>query len=203
MLNRISLRISTEIMKRAWNIRYGQEVYTYGIEIILSTLAEIISILISAIVFSSFIEGIIFVIVFSSLRLFAGGYHAETYKKCFGVTLGVFLLTLSIANVTSKLFCEKIFWVLLCLVSIYIITRAPVLNKNQPLSEHEILINVKIVSIICIICIFINIEFLQYNKALLSMMVCTICSVAVLMLITDIIKTKGGKKKHGNYCKDY
>lgn len=50
MLNRISLRISTEIMKRAWNIRYGQEVYTYGIEIILSTLAEIISILISAIV---------------------------------------------------------------------------------------------------------------------------------------------------------
>ena len=46
MLNRISLRISTEIMKRAWNIRYGQEVYTYGIEIILSTLAEIISILI-------------------------------------------------------------------------------------------------------------------------------------------------------------
>lgn len=190
-------------MKRAWNIRYGQEVYTYGIEIILSTLAEIISILISAIVFSSFIEGMIFVIVFSSLRLFAGGYHAETYKKCFGVTLGVFLLTLSIANVTSKLFCEKIFWVLLCLVSIYIITRAPVLNKNQPLSEHEILINVKIVSIICIICIFINIEFLQYNKALLSMMVCTICSVAVLMLITDIIKTKGGKKKHGNYCKDY
>ena len=113
------------------------------------------------------------------------------------------ILTLSIANVTSKLFCEKIFWVLLCLVSIYIITRAPVLNKNQPLSEHEILINVKIVSIICIICIFINIEFLQYNKALLSMMVCTICSVAVLMLITDIIKTKGGKKKHGNYCKDY
>lgn len=78
MLNRISLRISTEIMKRAWNIRYGQEVYTYGIEIILSTLAEIISILISAIVFSSFIEGMIFVIVFSSLRLFAGGYHATS-----------------------------------------------------------------------------------------------------------------------------
>ena len=31
MLNRISLRISTEIMKRAWNIRYGQEVYTCSV----------------------------------------------------------------------------------------------------------------------------------------------------------------------------
>lgn len=200
MLNRAALSISTKIMERVPDLRYDRTVYIYGVEIILSTLLEIISILVSAIFLSSFIKGIVFIVVFFTLRIFAGGYHAETYKKCFCITCGVFLAVLLIANIVLKLSDEKILWVLLYLAITYIIVRAPVLNKNQPLSKSEIVNNVKLTTIFGVGYIFICIGFLQYNKELLSMTICTICSVAVLMLITDIIKSEGGKKEYGIHC---
>lgn len=197
MLNRVALNISSQIMKRASNLQYGQEVYIYGVEIILSTFIEVISVIISSILFSSFIKGLIFIIIFFTFRLFTGGYHAETYKKCFFITLGVFWTVSLSADITSKIFCKKILLDLLFLSLIYIIGRAPVINKNQPLNKEEIIRNLKLTSLFGVGYIFICINLVWENKELLSMVVCTICSVAVLMLITDIIKLKEENNKHG------
>ena len=58
------------------------DIYKYGIEITLSTILNILIILILSLIYGSFFTGIIFLLVFIPLRKFTGGYHADTYMKC-------------------------------------------------------------------------------------------------------------------------
>ena len=83
MLNRISSKLAEELLKRAGHVDYSCDVYVYGIEILISTLSEIAVILISASLFASFQEGAMFIILFFTLRVFSGGYHAKTYRRQF------------------------------------------------------------------------------------------------------------------------
>jgi accessory gene regulator B len=190
MLNKIAIKLSAEMLKKAEKVNYSQEVYIYGIEIMLSTLLEIIAILVSALLFSALKEGIIFIFLFMSLRIFSGGYHAETYRKCFRVTVGSFWATLFVANVSANLFEEKILYCFLAFASIYIILRAPIVNKNQPLSSMKIVKNRRRTVITLMFHLTLINEFLQSDKRLMSMAILTIGLVAAYMLITDINNTE-------------
>lgn len=200
MLNKISMKLSTELLRRVDKARYSQDVYVYGVEIILSTLLEIVTILVSAALVSAVEAGVIFIVLFSSLRIFTGGYHAETYRKCFVVTVSSFWGAFLIANIISSIFANEVLYFLLLLVVIYIIARAPILNENQPLSNVKVVKNGKMATITLMIHLVLISRFLQYNEKMMNMAIVTISLVAVYMLITDINKIKGGTKD-GNYCK--
>ena len=104
MLNKISTKLAEELLfKGAEWITYGKEVYIYGIEIILSTLIEMVTILLLAALFSEITEGLIFIGGFFFLRIFSGGYHADTYRKCFLVTIGAFLSILILTEILNNL----------------------------------------------------------------------------------------------------
>lgn len=183
------MKLSTELLRRVDKAKYSQEVYVYGIEIILSTLLEVVTILISALLISAVEAGVIFIVIFSSLRIFTGGYHAETYRKCFVVTVGSFWGAFLIANIISSIFTNEVLYFPLLLVVIYIIARAPVLNENQPLSNVKIVKNGKMAAITLIIHLVLISSFLQYDEILMNMAIVTISLVAVYMLITDINKS--------------
>lgn len=53
-------------------------IYQYGTELTISTAAAVASILLLAALLGNLLWGIIFLIVFISLRLPGGGYHAST-----------------------------------------------------------------------------------------------------------------------------
>lgn len=56
MLNKIAVKLSDEMLKKVGKVNYSQEVYVYGIEIMLSTLLEIAAILISSTMISALEE---------------------------------------------------------------------------------------------------------------------------------------------------
>lgn len=75
------------------------EIYVYGFDFLFTTTLSAISILILASPFKSFLNGVIFILTFFIMRMFAGGYHAETHWGCFLVTNTVFLLSLVLDRV--------------------------------------------------------------------------------------------------------
>lgn len=88
MLNKVSSKLAKRIADGSE--RRKEAVYTYGIEIILSTMIGISSILIVSGLLHEFKLGVIFLLVFAPLRVFTGGYHAVTYFRCFLISNGVF-----------------------------------------------------------------------------------------------------------------
>ena len=76
MLNKISNRLAQSLIKSMRDVRYDQEVYVYGFELVISTLACWTTIMITSLLLSNVVSGVVFIATFSTLRIFAGGYHA-------------------------------------------------------------------------------------------------------------------------------
>lgn len=69
----------TDFLYRHCNLPIGRKsVYVYGAELFFSTSFGTISILLIAVLAGQFISGILFLLVFISLRIFVGGFHAST-----------------------------------------------------------------------------------------------------------------------------
>ena len=62
----------------------------YGINIFFSSFFEIFSILLIAAFIGNFIETLLLFGAFIPLRIYAGGYHADTKMKCYLISLGMY-----------------------------------------------------------------------------------------------------------------
>lgn len=199
MLNRISTKLTIKLLRRINQTDYSYDVYVYGIEIILSTLVEIAVILSLATLFSEILEGVLFIGTFFSLRIFSGGYHAETYQKCFLVTTGAFLCVQIITKIACDLHLEIAIQILLLIAGAYIIFYAPVLNKNQPISKLKEIKNGKMASIITLFQITFIFRIINYNRRLFFISSFTVCLVAAFMFFTNM-NIKKGEKVNGMDC---
>ena len=111
-------------------------VYIYGFELFLSTVSSMISILIISAIFFHTYSGCLFLAVFITLRLFSGGYHAETYGRCFILTNCVFLLSvvfsqlllLFVPDGVSRIICAA----MTITAGIAIFFLSPIRNEHHP-----------------------------------------------------------------------
>lgn len=97
MLHRLSERIALSVCNDSDKIPL--DVYIYGFELLVSSVIETISLLLIGLLTGKLIDTIIFIISFSSIRVFSGGYHANSYLKCFIVTVAYYLLVLFSADI--------------------------------------------------------------------------------------------------------
>ena len=109
----------------------------YGINIFFSSFFEIFSILLIAAFIGNFIETLLLFGAFIPLRIYAGGYHADTKMKCYLISLGMYgvlcLMTRYIPyNIyqTINVFCTV-------LSSIIILIKAPVIHFNKKVNNIE------------------------------------------------------------------
>ena len=190
MLNKVSSKLAKRIADGSE--RRKEAVYTYGIEIILSTMIGISSILIVSGLLHEFKLGVIFLLVFAPLRVFTGGYHAVTYF----ISNISYLFLLLFNNIIYTKLPLEIWLILLVLSSYYIAIHAPVVNENQPIGENKKsrckIMARNILNINVFAALFLSVV----DKEIMGMMVLSICLVAVFMLITDkpkfLLYTKKG-----------
>ncbi len=194
MLNKVSSKLAKRIADGSE--RRKEAVYTYGIEIILSTMIGISSILIVSGLLHEFKLGVIFLLVFAPLRVFTGGYHAVTYFRCFLISNISYLFLLLFNNIIYTKLPLEIWLILLVLSSYYIAIHAPVVNENQPIGENKKSRCKIMARNILNINVFAALFLSAVDKEIMGMMVLSICLVAVFMLITDkpkfLLYTKKG-----------
>lgn len=171
-----------------------EAVYVYGAELLFSTALAAFSILLTSFLARRPFSGILFILIFVSLRIFVGGYHASTYRNCFLLTNGVFLTALAASILLDRL--EVPILVLSLMTSVSIIwTLAPIRNPHHPLTKEAYEKNksvgrvlVCIESIISVVAdFFIN----QTGVSILPIVSASIAAVAVMMIISKISERRG------------
>ena len=120
----------------------------YGINVMVNDTMNYIIVIILGILFHELFLTILFLVLFSSLRVHCGGYHASTKKKCMCFFLICYLTVISFTifkpvSVITVLFLTFISGTFLLYVS-------PVIHPNNPLTEEEINKNRKITIILTI-----------------------------------------------------
>jgi accessory gene regulator B len=112
-----------------------REVYTYGLELIVSALINILLIAIISIFLQRYYDWLLFLCAFIPLRMFAGGYHANSHFKCIIVGSIGFLLFLAISRL-------QINWTIIILVTavlslLAILLFSPTEAHNKKLKENQ------------------------------------------------------------------
>ena len=106
-------------------------IYCYGLEVLLLSLLEIISIVCLALLVGNFFETLFYFAAFIPLRLFAGGYHASTRLRCYLLSLFVYgIFTWLLTNFPSE--HRLLFSVVVAGFSVVVIFLfAPVIHPNR------------------------------------------------------------------------
>ena len=110
----------------------------HGIDILTNDGINMIVLLMISVLAGDLFHGIIYILVFTSMRKHSGGWHASTRLRCFLSYQVVFMLMLLCARWITNSWMN----IFLFLISIsYIIKNAPVQHIYNPLSECEKLEN--------------------------------------------------------------
>lgn len=198
MLHRLSERIALSVCNDSDKIPH--DIYIYGFELLVSSVIETISLLLIGLLTGKFVETVIFIISFSSIRVFSGGYHANSYLKCFIVTVAYYLLVLFSADIMLAFPNRTIILIAiitLLLSFILFLLMSPVKSKGKSVLNYK---KQKILSIIslCINAILPIILLTIYQNNILIIVYPTIICVDVLIIIESL--KKGDEK---NERKDY
>lgn len=161
MLQKINDRVINWLIREGSVEEEDRELYQYSMQGILENGITMMVIFIDMIILKSIVQGIVFILSFKYLRRYSGGYHADTYKKCFILSNLLFICAIiSIKYNIISIICYRIFG-LVSLIILYCI--GPVESRNKPLTDSEKQIYYKnekiticIVMLVCIIMYFMN-----------------------------------------------
>lgn len=136
MISKISVFLSEGIGSRLNSSGNEKEVYAYSIEVLLSLLINLLILSSVAYIFNKGLQLLIFIIFFSGLRVYAGGYHSRTHVECFVVSLSAFVITVMCgAYLTRYGKIVLAFGVTFSIFMVFLL--APADTENKPLSKNE------------------------------------------------------------------
>ena len=180
----IEFFVSNDLIKNE-----DKEIYKYAVNIILSSLIHIATVMIIGLCFNLFIESLVFYFSFIAIRKFAGGYHAKTPVRCylfsFASNIIILCLVKWLSSINTLFIFIFIIFELLCVVLILLIS--PLDTENNPLTGQEKKMYRMLTSIITIL-IFI-ISLLCFFKGYInigSSMICGVVMSALLLLMRKI-----------------
>lgn len=171
------------------------EVCSYGLEVLISSLINLILVLALGIILNKFLQTLVFVSCYCYIRQFSGGYHASSHGKCILTFLCMYLITILIAGNINDIHLKAVIISISILnwISIYLL--APAEHANNPLNSYELVKNQKNARIRVTLFLLFTIIGLQiqqvYEYTLYSAL--ALCWIN-FMLILQVIKNKGGTK---------
>lgn len=137
MIQRLSDRLTGQLILKGVISEENQEIYTYGFLALLSTVVNALIMIIIGILLGLFFETIIFMFAFGVLRVYSGGYHANSHFSCILLSASVYCLAMLTIKFMPTQY-SHIFSVLIGIVSLVVIVIfAPLEHINKPFVGDE------------------------------------------------------------------
>lgn len=152
MIHRLSVILSERLCEKDCT-EEDRNIYIYGIEILLSSVINIALCVSISLLCGRILDAFIFLIIFCSLRMYVGGYHANSHFECCGMFLFSYGLYLILRNIEVL----NVGVLLLSIVaSIYLVRGLPTIPTEYTL-DIDILLSMQrktkiIISMIYIFC---------------------------------------------------
>lgn len=160
-----------------------RDIYVFGIEVLLLNSVNVLTALIISLITNTMWHFMAFLLIYMPLRIFSGGYHAKHSETCFIISTLVYIASVLTVKVYPLLYTNTVITAALLIPSILLtFILAPVVNKNNPLSEDERKRN-RLVSIVLIAIdsvIFIMFKCWGFSPATSVMIFSAVNSITML-----------------------
>ncbi len=167
--------------------------YIYGIELFFSSFVCTVLLLLIGAISGVFTESVVFIVGFSALRIYTGGYHSKSFIMCNISTLSIyftvlFLYTYLYEFITKLYVTIPVFGFSLLLMLIL----CPVENENNPLESSEFVLCKAKATLVLIIEIVVFYVFLYVLKIeSIAIIIPSLLFVDVLIAVGLLNKERG------------
>lgn len=133
----VKLLIDSELIDDTEEYR---DYYQYGAEITVSSILNVVLVLLLGLIFHRFYSGIIYLLLSAFIKRFTGGYHADTYYACNAIGCIIFICIVLLSELTERYIKASIFLHLMVFISFLIVAlMCPIENPNKPIKSEMIL----------------------------------------------------------------
>lgn len=139
MIEKMAKEISDVLVKNGLVKEEKRHMYAYGAELLMSGVLSTFMVLIIGLVSQRLIETLLLMIPFYFIRVYAGGYHAETYKNCFVSFCVGFIVVLAVTDSIIKYKLENTIMCFAIIAAVIICIIAPIEDHSRPLTDKELL----------------------------------------------------------------
>lgn len=157
MISDISVKVTGVLLNNRVIEKQDEDMYKFGLELLISTVINLVLIITIGCFFDKFIQTILFILEFCFVRRYAGGYHANTHAGCIATFSIIYFLMLAITDMFHVSNVNLILIVACVISNIIVFQLSPVTDQNKPLEEHEIKRNSFITKRLVIISLVFNI----------------------------------------------
>lgn len=134
MLHRISQIITNFLISKEIIEKDESEIYTYGYETLLYGIMDLFITIALGLVFKRLFASIVYYVMFVTVRMYMGGYHADSYIKCKTLFIFITISVLGVSYIEFPLYGDVLI-LLLYLLTVYFL--CPIENPNKPIRKTE------------------------------------------------------------------
>ena len=159
----------------------------YGINVFVNDTTNFIIVIILGTLFHESFLTVLFLVLFSSLRVHCGGYHAKTKRKCMSIFVLFYL-----ADIAFTIFkpVSVVTGICLAFVSgVFIVYVSPIIHPDNPLTDEEFKKN-KMITVILTICYFILTLVTYQSKPSICYLISAVLISTAILSAVELIKRK-------------
>lgn len=190
MIARLSKRMASFFVRNDVIKSEDEEVYEYGLQLLLSTVFNGIIALILAIISGTALQCVCYLAVFVLLRKSAGGFHAKTHFGC----CCILSVVLSLFIIFIKFVPNEVYGIVAAIAVVFsvviILMFAPLEHENKPISDKD-KSRLRKISIIYAI-LFALLVFVLFIAKLKMIMICVALGMftATSSMLVAVIERK-------------
>lgn len=137
MIEAYSKRLSVSLLQGGFIPEGEEEAYAFGIQTGVETLLGWASGLFLGLLLGMFWESVIFLFSYSAVRTYAGGYHAETFLRCFFSSCLLVVAVMWLCRWFPQAYLSAGNALILIVSAPIIWAFAPVAARHKPLDDEE------------------------------------------------------------------
>lgn len=181
MFTSFSTWIVDRIQKNGLVLSKDAEIYIFGFQTIFLKMLHVATMLLVGFSFHKMKETILFMIVYSLIRTYAGGFHAKTKKGCYLISWVIIISVLLALCKTNPKIDFIIPCILICCLLISLLS--PLGSENKPLDTMESKHYKKSVNIILIFYLVLTISFFILRLYCYLFVISLSLQIELLMLV--------------------
>lgn len=137
MIRRTAEEMAFFFVKRGVIEKEDKDVYIYGSELLISEIICTLLVIGISLCTGEFIETLIYLFSYMSIRVYAGGYHASSYSNCITIFNLCYVGVMYVMKIIQLLGLLKILELITFGAIMIIWKLAPVEDLRKPLDEEE------------------------------------------------------------------
>lgn len=163
------------------------ELYAFGLHDMVMMVVTMLPVLILAAIIDAFLPAIIFILAYLPIRIYGGGYHAETEQRCYVSSL--------LKTVLAVLLIKWVPWsvpislAFAAVAGVIIFVFSPIENEHKPLSPAEFIVyrrraRLFLIGEVAIVIIAFWLGFTSFAASVLMALI-----LASISMVMGLIKT--------------